>query len=80
MLRQNTSGNNQPGTQVPRDDNTDDAVFEVDSISHLHPDKTSLNAPIHADLAFGIHNSSTQRPRLAGPTALADYYIVDLFP
>lgn len=33
MLHQNNFGDNRPDTLAPRDDNTDDVVFDVDPIN-----------------------------------------------
>ena len=42
-LRQNTPGGTQPYILAPRDDDTDDTVFEVDPITHVHLDRSPLN-------------------------------------
>ena len=41
-LRQNTSGGTQPDILAPRDDDTDDTVFEVDPITHVRINRSPL--------------------------------------
>ena len=41
--RQNKSGDTEPDILAPRDDDTDDTVFEVDLITHVRLDRSPLN-------------------------------------
>ena len=47
-LRLNTSGGTQPDILVPRDDDTDDTIFEVDPITHVHLNRSPLNTTTHS--------------------------------
>ena len=46
-LRQNTSGGTQPDILAPRDDDTDDTVFEVDPITHVRLNRSPSNTGTH---------------------------------
>lgn len=47
ILRQDNLGNIRPETLVPRDDNPEDTVFEVDPIIRLRLYLTPFTAPTH---------------------------------
>ena len=47
-LRQNTPGGTQPDILAPRDDDTDDTVFEVDPMTHVRLNRSPLNTVTHS--------------------------------
>ena len=46
-IHQNTSGGIEPYILALRDDDTDDAVFDVNPITHVRLDRSPLNTPTH---------------------------------
>ena len=46
-FRQNTSGDTRPDIMVPRDDDTDDTVFEVDPITYVRLNRSPPNTATH---------------------------------
>ena len=47
-FHQNTPGVNEPDILAPRDDDTDDSVFEVDPITHVRLNRSPLNTATHS--------------------------------
>lgn len=57
ILNQSTSGDIKPDTLAPRDDNTDDTVFEVDPITCLRLYKALINAHTYVAQVLALTDS-----------------------